>query len=155
MRRRWWLGAVIAATVLAAVAGSWFWNDNRSGQTKSTAADANVADANREEPAFSRSDADTFIPVTAEGYRFVGIPRTVKGPKVLFEFKNDGSVAHDLHVLRAPGGEEMGHIEPFGLGETYSLALELPPGNYIAWCQVKLIDAAHADLGMLNEFVVE
>ena len=129
--------------------------DDGPAQTKSAAADGTVGPVNRDTLAFSRSEADTFVPVTAPGFQFVGIPAKVKGPKVLFEITNDSGVPHDFHVLRAPDGQKMGLIEPFEPGETYGLALELPPGNYIAWCEVRLVDAPHSDLGMLNEFVVE
>ena len=78
MRRSWWLGLASAAMVLGAIAGTWVWLDDGPAQTKNTAVARAGGAANQEPLPFSRSDADTFIPVTAQGFQFAGIPATVK-----------------------------------------------------------------------------
>lgn len=104
---------------------------------------------------FSKSQANTVVELTASRLLFHGMPDSVEGPSVFFEVVNQSDVHHDLEVLKAPGGERMGRIEPFGPGEVRSLAVDLPPGNYIVRCEEKLIDARHSDLGMLDELVVK
>lgn len=152
---RWWVGPAAGVLALSAILGSCSAGDDRRAQAKGSAASAQTEDDGNARRTFSRAEADTFAAVTAPGFQFVGLPPTVKGPKVLFELKNESGMPHDLEVVRTPDGKRMGYLEPLDPGKSGRLALELPAGRYIAWCNVKLIDTPHADIGMLNEFTVE
>lgn len=95
------------------------------------------------------------VRVTANGFKFEGIPPNVKGPNVFFEMKNGGPTQHQLELVRAPQGERIGGTEALAVGQSTTLALRLPPGQYLARCMVKLADTPHADLGMVAELHVQ
>lgn len=105
--------------------------------------------------AFSRDGADSVLDLTASKFSYVGLPPAVKGPKVFFQLRNDDPMTqHELQVI-TPDGKSMGGIPPFVPGETKSVALELPPGNYLVRCMVRAVDTPHADMGMKNFLRVE
>jgi hypothetical protein len=143
--------------VLALGAGACGGGEDRPEQATSkcsTGASASVsASGVGEELAFPADEADTEIAVTLQNYAFVGIPATVKGPKVLFEAKVSGSNCHELEILDA-GGDPVGEIPAFPSTETKTMAIELEPGTYTAQCLVKEGKKTHADLGMKTRFTV-
>ena len=71
------------------------------------------------------------------------------GPSVVrFVVRNNGALAHDLHVER--GGQDLGGTPIFGPGGTKSGEVTLTPGTYQFLCTV----GDHADLGMKGTLTV-
>lgn len=93
------------------------------------------------------------IPVSGTEYKFD--PETIvvtgaKGPtKVEIVLKNDGSLAHDLHVLK--GEQDLGGTPVFTGGKSETTTLELAPGDYKFICTV----GDHANLGMEGKLTVK
>jgi plastocyanin len=67
---------------------------------------------------------------------------------VRFVLRNNGALAHDLHVER--DGEDLGGTPIFGPGKTESGQAMLSPGTYQFICTV----GDHADLGMKGTLTV-
>jgi plastocyanin len=67
---------------------------------------------------------------------------------VRFVLRNNGALAHDLHVER--DGEDLGGTPIFGPGKTESGQAMLTPGTYQFLCTV----GDHADLGMRGTLTV-
>jgi hypothetical protein len=105
-------------------------------------------------PAFPESEADTRVAVALQDFAFVGVPATVKGPKLLFSAENKGPSPHELEVVDA-GGKAVGEIHEFPKGATKTLAVRLEPGSYSLQCLVMEGDRTHADLGMKTALTVE
>ena len=105
-------------------------------------------------PAFGEAEADRVVQVDLENHRFVGLPATIKGPKVFFKATNKGPADHELEILDATG-KGLGEIEAMKAGASGTLAVELRPGTYTAQCLVEENGKPHADLGMKTEFEVE
>ena len=71
------------------------------------------------------------------------------GPSVVrFVLRNNGALAHDLHVER--GGQDLGGTPVFGPNQTQSGQATLTPGSYTFICTV----GDHADLGMKGTLTV-
>ena len=79
--------------------------------------------------------------VSGREYQFSPGGLVVSAGRVRFRFANDGSLAHDLRVLRS--GRDLGGTPAFR-GGSRSFALKLPPGTYRMVCTV----GDHATLGM-------
>ena len=106
------------------------------------------------EEAFSEDEADTVVHATGSDFKFEGIPASVQGPKVYFEFTNEGPSEHELEIL-GPDGEPVGEVEAMPAGEEGHLAVELEPGEYTAQCIVETPGGeTHASLGMTQTFTV-
>lgn len=89
----------------------------------------------------------------ADEYKFepkaVIVNSGTKGSSVVrFVLRNNGSLAHDLHVTR--GGEDLGGTSIFGPGATKSGQATLTPGKYEFICTV----GDHAALGMKGTLTV-
>jgi plastocyanin len=67
---------------------------------------------------------------------------------VRFVLRNNGSLAHDLHVER--DGQDLGGTPVFGPGATKTGQATLSPGTYEFLCTV----GGHADLGMKGTLTV-
>ncbi|MEA2441239.1 MAG: hypothetical protein QOH76_2663 [Thermoleophilaceae bacterium] len=67
---------------------------------------------------------------------------------VRFVLRNNGSLAHDLHVQK--GGADLGGTPIFGPGKTQSGEATLGPGKYEVLCTV----GDHAALGMKGTLTV-
>lgn len=106
------------------------------------------------EPAFSQDEADTVLQVEGLDYEFVLDQDTVQGPRVYFEFTNNGEDPHELLVLD-PDGEELGEVHLEETGTSGDLALELDPGTYTLTCLIERGDETHAELGMETTLTVE
>jgi uncharacterized cupredoxin-like copper-binding protein len=104
-------------------------------------------------PAFGEAQASSVVDVTLQDHSFVGIPATVKGPKVFFKATNKGPADHELEILDATG-KAAGEIEAMPSGKSGTLALELKPGTYTAQCLVETNGKVHVDLGMKTSFQV-
>jgi plastocyanin len=93
------------------------------------------------------------IPVSADEYKFD--PKTIvvngakREAKVAIALKNDGSLAHDLHVLK--GEEDLGGTPVFTGGKTENVSLSLAPGDYTFICTV----GDHETLGMKGKLTVK
>lgn len=104
--------------------------------------------------AFSEDDADTVVHVKGGDFAFEGIPASVEGPKVYFEFENEGPSEHELEIV-APDGEPAGEVAALEAGEEGHLAVELEPGEYTAQCILETPGGeTHAELGMTQTFTV-
>jgi plastocyanin len=86
--------------------------------------------------------------VTADEYSFDPDRLSVASGRVRIVLKNDGSVAHNLKVLK--DGEEVGGTPTFVGGESRSATLRLRPGRYEMVCTV----GDHEQLGMRGTLVV-
>ena len=73
---------------------------------------------------------------------------TTKPTVVRFVMRNNGSLAHDLHVER--DGEDLGGTPVFGPGKTESGQATLAPGKYEFLCTV----GDHEGLGMKGTLTV-
>jgi plastocyanin len=73
---------------------------------------------------------------------------TTKPTVVRFVMRNNGSLAHDLHIQK--DGQDMGGTPIFGPGKTGSGQATLAPGNYEFLCTV----GDHAALGMKGTLTV-
>jgi plastocyanin len=90
------------------------------------------------------------VTISADEYRFDPNRVVVGGAGNLrIVLRNDGSVAHDIHLER--DGRDVGGTPPFPGGETKSVRLRLQPGTYKMLCTV----GDHAKLGMTGELVVK
>jgi plastocyanin len=93
------------------------------------------------------------IQVTAREYKFDPSTIVVNGAqsqaKVEIALKNDGSLAHDLHVLK--GEQDLGGTPVFTGGKTESATVDLAPGEYTFICTV----GDHAALGMKGKLTVK
>lgn len=104
-------------------------------------------------PAFTEADANSVVDVALQDFSFVGIPATVKGPKVFFKASNRGPADHELEILDA-SGKAVGEVEAMPNGKTGALAVELKPGTYTAQCLVETGGKTHVELGMKTSFQV-
>lgn len=83
-------------------------------------------------PSFTAGDADGIVQVTVKEWAIAAEPVVVKGPKVYFEVKNEGSEVHELAVTKAGATDEegaYGEVVNIGPGAMKPLALELQPGT--------------------------
>jgi uncharacterized cupredoxin-like copper-binding protein len=94
-------------------------------------------------------------------------PASVPAGEVTFVATNEGTILHELVIIRgdlAPDGlpvEEgqvpedqidlIAEIEEFAAGETESLTVNLDAGNYILICNI----VGHYQLGMRSSFTIE
>ena len=93
------------------------------------------------------------LAVKANEYRFepasLVVDSGAKGASVVtVELKNDGAVAHDLHVRR--GADDLGGTPIFGPGQAKTAKLSLTPGSYDIFCSV----GDHEALGMKGTLVL-
>ncbi len=73
---------------------------------------------------------------------------TTKPTVIRFVLRNNGSLAHDLHVMK--DGTDVGGTPIFGPGKTESGQVTLGPGTYEFLCTV----GDHAGLGMKGTLIV-
>ena len=102
---------------------------------------------------FTDTEADTVVDVTFKDFAFVGLPQSVKGPKVFFRATNQGEEAHELVVMK--GDEALYELEAIAPGEEGTLAAELEPGEYRIVCHVETDGETHEELGMAANLTVE
>jgi plastocyanin len=88
--------------------------------------------------------------VTAREYSFDPGRVVVRGAGPLtIRLRNDGDLAHDLHLRR--NDEDIGGTPVFKPGETGSARVNLEHGRYEMFCTV----GDHAELGMTGDFEVK
>jgi hypothetical protein len=102
---------------------------------------------------FTEEEADTRAEVSLKDFEFVGLPPTLKGPKVYLTLVNVGAVQHEMMVI-GPDGKPVAAASPFPTGNNKTLAAELPPGSYMVECRIKEGDKTHAELGMRTALTV-
>ena len=90
----------------------------------------------------------------ADEYKFepraIVVKSGTKEPSLVrFVLRNNGSLAHDLHVTTT-GGKDLGGTPIFGPGKTDSGQATLSPGKYEFICTV----GDHANLGMKGTLTV-
>lgn len=102
---------------------------------------------------FGEAEADTKVEVTLQDHTFVGIPDSLKGPKVFFKATNRGPADHELEILDS-SGKRVNEIEAMSPGRSATLAVELEHGSYTAQCLVETGGKTHAELGMRTTFGV-
>ncbi len=89
------------------------------------------------------------VGVTGDEYRFDPENVVVEGGGVVaLSFSNEGSLAHNLKVLR--GDDELGGTETFEGGKAETAEVRLEPGSYRLVCTV----GDHEDLGMTGTLEV-
>jgi uncharacterized cupredoxin-like copper-binding protein len=119
------------------------------------------------------ANADTRVDVTLGEWTITPQPAQVEAGTIAFDVKNEGSVLHEVVVLRAPSAEALpvaqdgtvneeqhgeqnnvGEIE-VKAGETGTVAFQLQPGNYVLICNI-LDEQGHAHFkeGMHAPFTV-
>ena len=144
-------GIVVALVGLGSAAAC---GDGSSGSgSASVTGTGSGAGGETEALAFPESEADTVVHVTLQDYAFVGIPTSIKGPKVFFEAVNKNQHDHELEILDA-SGDAVGEIAAFTGKDAKQLAVELEPGTYTAQCILKEGAKTHAQLGMTQQFTV-
>jgi len=95
------------------------------------------------------TEAGGTVTVTAHEYSFDPNRVAVGGAgAVRIALRNDGDLAHDIHLQR--DGEDVGGTPSFPPGDTRSVRLRLQPGTYEMLCTV----GDHAQLGMKGELKV-
>lgn len=143
----------VAAMILLLMAGtlaSCGGGEDRPGEATKCGGTASVSGSGaggETDLPFSRSDADTVVPVVLRDYEFAGLPSEVKGPNVIFTATVEGANCHELEVLDA-GGDAVGEIKAFPAGENKQLGVEVEPGTYTVQCLVEEGAKTHAELGM-------
>ena len=73
---------------------------------------------------------------------------TAKAGTIRFVVRNRGTIIHGFEI---EGKKFEREIEPFPAGQTRSLLVELPPGEYEIYCQVP----GHKEQGMEGTLIVE
>lgn len=132
------LAALTAAALLAGCGGSGDGKGDSGGGSKAKTLEV---------------DAGQKIEFTADEYSFgpskVIVTATDAEPIDLeFSLKNDGSLAHDLHVVK--DDQDLGGTPIFGPGKTDEGKATLAPGSYEFICTV----GDHAQLGMKGTLTV-
>jgi hypothetical protein len=150
MAKRW---TALAGLVLALGIGVAACGNGSGSGSASVSGSGSGAGGETEALAFPESEADTVVHVTLKDYAFVGIPATIKGPKVFFEATNANQHDHELEILDSEG-DAVGEIPAFTGKDAKQLAVKLPPGSYTAQCILKEGAKTHADLGMTQQFTV-
>lgn len=118
----------------------------------------------------------TAIDVTLKEWEIIVAPASAPAGQVYFRVTNDGpDHPHEFVIIRsdlAPDAlpveegrvpeddvELLDEIEPFAVGSTGSLTLDLEPGNYVLICNIVETEdgelESHYELGMRTAFVVE
>jgi plastocyanin len=88
------------------------------------------------------------VRVVAKEYFFTPARVRTEGKPIRLELDNEGTLAHDLRVVR--GGRDLGGTPTFALKATRGGSLTLAPGRYRMVCTV----ANHEQLGMVGELEV-
>jgi plastocyanin len=127
------------ATVLAVLGGCGGGDDKKGapGQGKDTVT------VGHNQPIAFGADEYSFDPK-----KVVVNAGTAKPSVVRFVLRNNGSLAHDLHIEK--GGEDLGGTPIFAPGKVESGQARLGPGTYEFICTV----GDHASLGMRGTLVV-
>jgi len=92
--------------------------------------------------------------VTVELTEWALNPNTirVKAGTIRFVVRNRGTITHGFEIEGEVDGKEFEReIKPFPAGQTRSLIVELPPGEYEIYCQVP----GHREQGMEGTLIVE
>ncbi len=74
---------------------------------------------------------------------------TKEASVVRFVLRNNGSLAHDLHIEK--DGKDLGGTPIFGPGETKTARVSLTPGSYEIFCSV----GDHEQLGMRGTLTIK
>jgi plastocyanin len=128
---------VISLAVLSGCGGSDEDKNGDGGQKKDTVT------VGRNQPIAFGADEYAFEPK-----KVIVNSGTAEPTVVRFALRNNGSLAHDLHVEK--GGEDLGGTPIFGPGKVQSGQATLGPGTYDFICTV----GDHAGLGMKGTLIV-
>jgi len=112
------------------------------------------------------------VAVTIKQWSITPSATTIRGGKITFTVKNEGTIAHEFVVLRTDtpaadfpiatfegepnrfdedaAGENDGETGDMEAGTTKSLTISLKPGHYALFCNLP----AHYGLGMRTDFTV-
>jgi uncharacterized cupredoxin-like copper-binding protein len=115
-----------------------------------------------------RAQSGNVIAVTERDFTIMA-PKSLPAGNVVFRVRNDGPVAHELLVVRAPRGalpmrrdgltvdedrvarSEVGVLEPADAHALRDLELRLAPGRYVLFCNM----SGHFMGGMHRSLVVQ
>jgi plastocyanin len=97
---------------------------------------------------FAKTDT---VVVTGSEFKFNpgNVTVTGGGGPIKFDFKNDGSTAHNLKIEK--DGEDVGGSDTFQGGKSEDFTADLAPGDYTLICTV----GDHAGLGMKGKLTVK
>jgi uncharacterized cupredoxin-like copper-binding protein len=90
------------------------------------------------------------VDLTATDFKFDPSEPTVKAGEVTVNLKNDGQTTHSLEIEDVNGQDQEleGDVSP---GQSGTLKVNLPPGNYEFYCPVD----DHKEMGMEGEITVQ
>lgn len=174
------LGAVIALILLTAVAcgrddGAQVRTiDEGTGSASASGASGSASGASASGPhaALDPAKADTRVNVTLREWTITPQPAEAKAGVIAFDVTNEGSVLHEVVVLRAPSAEalpvaqdgsadeaQLGEQNVVGevevpAGETKAVAFQLAPGDYVLICNIADNTGVHFKEGMHTSFKV-
>ena len=134
----------IAGALAVPIAGCGGSDDNSDdNDNASTAASASTTAA-------AAGGAGGTVDLAATDYKFSPSDPTVKSGEVTFNLKNDGQVTHSLEIEDVNGSDQEleGDVSP---GQSGTLKVNLPPGNYEFYCPV----GNHKEMGMTGEITVK
>jgi uncharacterized cupredoxin-like copper-binding protein len=112
--------------------------------------------------AISSSPGTSPINVSLDEWRISASTPTAKAGEVVFRVKNNGSVTHEMVVLRTqthagdlPGGvareeSSIGEVADIAPHDAKSLSLRLQPGHYVLICN----EPGHYMAGMYTDFTI-
>src|ERR1700745_3325052 len=89
------------------------------------------------------------------GFKFSGVPKTLKAGNVRFTFRNTstGPIRHNFTVVKTFGGAKPFTSHTVAAGKSRTAAINLKKGTYIALCTI--FNGQHAAHGMLVAFQVQ
>jgi hypothetical protein len=90
-----------------------------------------------------------------KGFKFTGVPKTLKAGRVRFTFRNtsSGPIRHNFTVVKTFGGARPFTSHTVAAGKSRSATVNLRKGTYIALCTI--FNGLHAAHGMLVAFQVQ
>jgi uncharacterized cupredoxin-like copper-binding protein len=111
--------------------------------------------------AFART-AQSSGPVTVgmtgslnSGFKFTGVPKTLKAGRVRFTFRNESGtgIKHNFTVVKTFGGARAFTSHTIDPGKSRTETIDLRKGTYVALCTI--FNGGHAANGMLVAFQVK
>jgi uncharacterized cupredoxin-like copper-binding protein len=89
------------------------------------------------------------------GFKFTGVPKTLKAGRVRFTFRNQSAngIRHNFTVVKTYGGARPFTSHTVAAGKSRTATVNLRKGTYIALCTI--FNGGHAANGMLVAFQVQ
>jgi uncharacterized cupredoxin-like copper-binding protein len=89
------------------------------------------------------------------GFKFTGVPKTLKAGRVRFTFRNQSAngIRHNFTVVQTYGGAKPFTSHTVAAGKSRAATINLRKGTYVALCTI--FNGGHAANGMLVAFQVQ